>query len=191
MLSTMESNAARPNPDDPHYVLVGADQARRRLADGLRLPTGLHPALAAAVAVQVGTAAYGVATHRVAGLVVALLGVAVFLAVSVLVLVRFRQINGVRVDGLAGQIVLGTGATSTAIYVVAFGAATWAAFESRWVLVAAAAMAGGAGYAYGVLRWWRAYRDNPSAHAGGASPRVLALLAAIACLGLVGLLVGH
>ena len=49
-------------------------------------------------------------------------------------------------------------------------------------------MAGGAGYAFAVLRWWHAYRHDPARHAGGASPRMLAVLAALACLGLVALL---
>jgi len=71
----------------------------------------------------------------------------------------------------------------------AFGAATWAAFESHWWLVAAAAVAGGVGYAFGALRWWHAYRQDPAVHAGGASPRVLAVLAVTACLGLVVLLI--
>jgi hypothetical protein len=189
MLSIMESNPLRQHPDDPSAELAAADGARRRLAAGLRLPTGLHPALAAAVAVQVGTAAYGIATQTAAGLAVALGGVALFLGVAALVLHRFRRINGVRVDGLASQIILGTGAISTLAYAGALGAATWAAFESRWWLVAAAAVAGGVGYALGALRWWRAYRHDPAAHAGGASPRVLAVLAGCACVGLVALLV--
>jgi hypothetical protein len=189
MLSIMESSSVQQNPDDPRSVLAAADQARQRLAAGLRLPAGLHPALAAAVAVQVGTAAYGIANHAAAGLVVALAGVAVFVGVAALSLYQFRRINGVRVDGLASQIVLGAGATSAMAYVSAFGAATWAAFESRWWLVVAAAVAGGAGYAFGSLRWWHAYRRDPAAHAGGASPRVLAALAVLACLGLVTLLV--
>ena len=50
-------------------------------------------------------------------------------------------------------------------------------------------MAAGVGYAFGTLRWWHAYRHDPAAHAGGASPRVLAALAVLACLGLVALLV--
>lgn len=185
----MESNSVQQNPDDPRSVLAGADQARQRLAAGLRLPTGLHPALAAAVAVQVGTAAYGIATQAAAGLAVALAGVAVFLGVAALTLYQFRRINGVRVDGLASQIVLGAGATPTLVYVGAFGAATWAAFESRWWLAAAAAVAGGVGYAFGALRWWHAYRHDPAAHAAGASPRVLAAISVLACLGLAALLV--
>jgi hypothetical protein len=185
----METNPAPQSPDDPTSVLDAADQARQRLAAGLRLPTGLHPALAAAVAVQVGTGAYGIAAQTAAGLAVALAGVAVFLGVATLMLYRFRRINGVRVDGLTSQIVLGAGPTSTLVYMGAFGAATWAAFESRWWLVAAAAAAAGVGYAFGAVQWWHAYRHDPAAHAGGASPRVLATLAVLACLGLVALLI--
>jgi hypothetical protein len=44
-------------------------------------------------------------------------------------------------------------------------------------------------YAFGTLRWWHVYRDDPSAHASGASPRVFAALAALACLGFVALLI--
>ena len=185
----MENNPVRQDPDDPRSELAVAEQARERLATGLRLPRGLHPALAAAVAVQVGTAAYGIAAQTVAGLAVALAGVAVFLGVAALALLQFRRINGVRVDGLTSQIVLGTGATSTLVYAGAFGAATWAAFGSRWWLVAAAAVAGGVGYAFDALRWWHAYRNDPAAHAGGASPQVLAALAVLACVGLVALVV--
>jgi hypothetical protein len=185
----MENKARQQNPDDPRSALAAADQARERLAAGLRLPAGLHPALAAAVAVQVGAAAYGIAAQTTAGLAVALAGVAVLMGVAALLLSRFRQINGVRVDGLSSQIVLGTGGTSTLAYLVGFGGATWAAFESRWWLVTVAAVAAGTGYAFGTLRWWSAYRQDPSAHAGSASPRVLAALAVLACVGLVALLI--
>ena len=178
----------RQDPDDPRSVLAAADQARQRLRRRPGPSACLYPALAAAVAVQLGTAAYGIATHSAAGLAAAMAGVAVFLGVTVLTLYQFRRVNGVRVDGLASQVVLGTGATATLIYVGAFGAATWAAFESRWWLVSAAAVAGGAGYVFAVLRWWHAYRHDPARHAGGASPRTLAALAVFACLGLVALL---
>jgi hypothetical protein len=177
------------SPADPRSALASADQARQRLAAGLRLPVGLHPAVAAAVAVQIGTAAYGIASQTTAGLVVALAGAAVFLGVAVLMLYQFRRINGVRVDGLASQLILGTGTLSTLAYMATFVAATWAAFESHWWLVAVLAVAGGVGYTFGALRWWHAYRNDPAAHEGGASPRVLIALAVLACLGLVALMV--
>ena len=177
------------DPDDPGRVLAAADHASHRLAAGLRLPTGFHPALAAAVAIQIGTAAYGIAAQSGTGLAVALGGVAVFLGVAALALYRFRQVNGVRVDGLTSQVVLGTGPLATGIYVCTFGAATWAAFESQWWLVVAAAAVGGAGYALSARQWWHAYQQDPAAHAAGVSPRTLTVLAALACLGLVVLLV--
>jgi hypothetical protein len=177
------------DPNDPSAVLAAADEARQRLAGGLRLPAGLHPALAAAIAVQIGTAGFGIAAQTTAGLVVALAGVVFFLVVAGLALYQFRRINGVRVDGLTSQIVLGEGTASTLVYAAAFGAATWAAFESRWWLVAAAALAGGAGYSWLASRWWHAYRRDPAGHAGGVSPRMLAVLAVFGCLGLVALVV--
>ncbi len=188
MLSSMETTPEQQNPRDPGSVLAGADQARQQLAASLRLPTGLYPALAGAVAIQVGTAAFGIANHEARGLAVALAGLAGFLAVAALMLHRFRRINGVRVDALTSQIVLGEGPTSTTAYIGSFGAALWAASGSHWWLVAVAAVAGGVGYAFGLVRWWRAYRQDPAAHAGGISPRVLAALAALAVLGLVALL---
>jgi hypothetical protein len=185
----MESNQVPQPPSDPRSELAVADQARQRLAAGLRLPIGLHPALAAAVAVQVGAAAFGIAAQTTAGLAVALAGLAILMGVAALLLYQFRRINGVRLDGLSSQIVLGTGGISTLVYLVGFGIATWAAFESRWWVVATAAVAAGVGYAFGTFRWWHAYRQDPATHAGGASPWVLAALAVLACLGLVVLLI--
>ena len=69
--------------------------------------------MALAVAVQVGAGAYGIAAQTTAGLAVVLAGAAVFLGVAALVLVQFRRANGVRLDGLASTIVLGTGTMST------------------------------------------------------------------------------
>ena len=142
-----------------------------------------------AVALQIATAAWGIAEQTTTGMVVLLPGLAAFALVAGVGLHRFRRINGARVDGLASQIVLGTGPMATGAYVGALAAATWAAFESQWWLVAVAAVAGGVGYALGVRQWWRAYVGDPVGHARGASPRVLVALAVVACLGLVALLV--
>jgi hypothetical protein len=189
MLSTMESMRPQQDPGDARSELAVADQARRRLAAGLRLPAGLYPVLAAAVAVQVGAGAYGIGAQTTTGLATALAGIAVLMSVAAVLLHQFRRINGVRVDGLSSRVVLGTGGTSTLIYLGGFAAATWAAFESRWWLVAAAAVVAGAGYAFGTFRWWRLYQNDPATHAGGASPRMLAALAVLACLGFVALLI--
>ena len=153
------------------------------------MPGGLVPALGAAVALQIATAAWGMAQQTAAGIVVLLVGLAAFALVAGGALHRFRRLNGARVDGLASQVVLGTGPLATTAYLGALAAGTWAAFESQWWLVAISAVAGGVGYALGVQQWWRAYVVDPVTLTRGASPRVLAALVAIACLGLVVLLV--
>ena len=149
----------------------------------------MHPALACAVAVQIGTAAVGIAEQKAAGFGLLLAGLGVFLVVAAWLLHRFRRMNGVRVDGLAGRVVLGTGTTSSVAYLGGFAAATWAAFESQWWLVCLAGVIGGAGYALGARQWWDAYRADPATHARGASPYLLAVLALVAGLGFVVLLV--
>jgi len=184
----MESHTAPHDPDDQLTALAAADQARRRLTSGLRLPAGFYPAFAVVVAVQLGTAAYGIAAQTVAGLAVVLAGLAVFLAAAALMLRRFRRVNGVRVDGLTSQVVLVTGAPASLVYLGALAAGTWAAFDSLWWVVAAAAAAGGTGCALGTRHWWHAYREDPTGHARGASPRVLGTLAVLACLGFAALL---
>ena len=177
------------DPDEARSLLSVADEGPRRLTAGLRLPAGLHPLLGVAVALQIATAAYGIAEQTAAGLAVLLAGLAVFLLVAAIGLHQFQRINGVRVDGLAGQVLLGTGAISSVAYLAALAAATWAAFEAMWWVVVVAAVVGGAGYALGARQWWRAYRHDPVAHASGVTPRMLAALAVLACLGLAALLV--
>ena len=56
-------------------------------------------------------------------------------------------------------------------------------------VLAVASVVGGAGYALGLRRWWHSYRQDPTPHAAGASPRLLAAAAVVACLGLAVLLV--
>ena len=48
-------------PSDPAGELAAAEVARQRLTGGLRLPTWFHTSLGVAAAVQIGTAAYGIA----------------------------------------------------------------------------------------------------------------------------------
>ncbi len=112
-------------------------------------------------------------------------GLVAYFGVAGWALLRFRRINGVRVDGFASQVVLGTGVTASGAYVGAFVVATWAAFESQWWLVVLAAVVGGVGYALGARQWWHAYRADPAARAPGSSPLVLAILALSAVAGMV------
>lgn len=185
----MESDATRFSPADPAGALDAADQARRQLVGRLRLPAGSYPLLVTSAAVQLGTAAYGIATQTTVGLAVALGGAALFLGVTALLLHRFQQLNGVRVDGLAHQMVLAAGASTSLVYLGALAAGIWAAFASIWWLVAVVALVGGVGCALGVRRWWGAYRHDPVAHTRAATPRVLAALAALLCVGLGALLI--
>lgn len=181
----MESSNSPSDPSQAVADLAAADVARERLTGGLRLPSGLHPALAVAVAVHIGTAAAGIAAQTAAGMLLLGAGLAGYLGVAGWALLQFRRINGVRVDGFSSQIVLGTGVTATTTYVGAFVAATWGAFESQWWLVVLAAAVGGAGYALGARQWWRAYRADPATHAAGSTPAVLAILLLSSVAGMV------
>jgi hypothetical protein len=146
---TFCSTPVQQEPEDPRETLAVADKALRRLTTGLRLPAGLFPVFAAAVAVQLATPPMGSPRgdcHRArcrARRAGSLPGIAALL------LHRFRPINGVRVDGLVSQIVLAAGASDSLIYLGAFAAGVLAAFASLWWLVAAAAVAGGIGCALG------------------------------------------
>lgn len=184
----MESTEGQ-NPDELRASLAAADEASRRLTTGMRLPAGTYPLFAVAIAVQLGTAAYGIAAQTVAGLGVVLGGLALFFAVAAILLYRFRRLNGVSVDGLATQIVLASGGTASLVYLGALAGGIWAAFAAQWWLVALAAVIGGAACAIGVHLWWRSYRHDPANHTRGASPRMLAVFAVIACLGFVALMV--
>lgn len=189
ILSNMESKPEDYEPYDECAALAVADLARRRLTTGLRLPAGLYLVLAAAVTVQLGTAACGIAAQTVAGLGVVLAGMAIFLGLAVFTLHRFRRINGVRVGGLTNQIVLAAGASASLVYLGALAAGIWAGFESRWLLVAVVSVAGGVGCALGTRHWWNTYRNDPATHARGASPQLLGAVAVLVCLACAGLVV--
>lgn len=185
----METNAARPDPDDIRSLLAGADAARDSLTGRLRIPAGVVAALVAASAVQVGSAAWGIAQQTATGMVVVLGGLVAFGAAGALLLRHFRRVNGVRVDGLANQFFLGSGSPSSLLYLAGLAGAIWAAFASQWLLVAALSLVGGAGYALGTWQWWNAYRQDPVARARGASPRLLAAYALAFALGIAALVV--
>jgi len=185
----MESTPAQHDPDEARASLAAADDARRRLTGGLRLPAGLYPSLAVAVAVQLGTAAYGIAAQSLVGLGIAFAGLAVLFGTAAVLLHRFHRINGVTVDGLTSQLALAPGGPAMLAYLGALAAGIWAAFASVWWIVVVAAIAGGIACAFGTRQWWRGYLTDPSTHARGASPRLLAVLAATAGVGFVALAV--
>ena len=176
-------------PTGPMSDLARAEALRSSLASSLSLPRGFHVVLGGAIAVQVATAAYGVSSGGPAGTAVLVAGLLVFAAAAALVLVRFRRLNGVRVDGLASRAVLGTSSASSWTYAATLAAATWTAYGDHWWLTALVSIAGGAAYARGAQRWWRSYLGDPAGKAQGESRLQLALLVVVAVAGLAALFV--
>jgi hypothetical protein len=185
MLSNMESTPQPPTAAEASAALADAEASRAGLARGIATPTWFFTSMSVAIATQIATAAVafgdGVPWLIVAGLVF-------FFAVAGVQLARFRRRNGVWLGGFASRVVLGTGTAASLSYVVALGAAIWAAYGSRWALVALWSIAGGAAYALAGRRWLRAYRAEPDVHGRGDSLAWLALLSVIVVAGLVLLL---
>lgn len=177
------------SPSDAHAAITDAESARTRLASGLRLPSFFHSSIGAAIAVQIVTGAIGIADQTTLGLVVLAAGLLVFALAAAVQLARFRRLNGAWVGGLASQVILGTAGLASITYVVAFGLATWAAFEgARW-LTLIAAVAGGAAYAWAGHRWWRGYQGAPAEYSRGERTVVLVVIAVLAVVFLVPLVV--
>ncbi len=172
-------------PSDPAGDLAAADVARKRLAASLRLPSWFHISLGVAVAIQIGAAAYGVAEQTGWGVAVAVAGCLPFVVVARMQVVRFRRLNGVRVDGFVSRAVLGTSGWSVLAEVAGLAGAIWAAMEDQPGLAAALAVAGGAAYAAGAHLWWRAYQRDPAGHARAESLATLLGYGLVAVVALV------
>ena len=172
-------------PSDPAGELARADLARQRLTAALRLPSWFHISLGAAIAVQIAATAYGIEEQSGEGLLVVGAGCLVFLAVAVVLVERFRRLNGVRVAGLTSRAVLGTSNRSSLVHMAAMGAAIWAAFEGQPWLVGLAAVAGGAGYAASAHLWWRGYQTDPAGHARAESRATVVGYGLLTVVGLI------
>lgn len=170
-------------------ALLDAGSARDQLSHRLTLPSWFHTSIGLAVVVQTATLAVGVADQSLPGIDLAVVGLVLFVPAAVAQLARFRRLNGVWVGGLASRVVFGSDAAAAA-YVLATGAAIWAAFEDRWWLVGLCAIAGGMGYALCGVRWMRSYRGDPAAHSRGESVLLLVALVVPLITGAVLLLVG-
>jgi hypothetical protein len=171
--------------------LVEAEASRARLAGALVLPSSFYAAIGAAVAIQIATTAFTIADDRGWAHAIRLGGVALFALVAAIQLLRFRQLNGVRLGGLASRVVLGTATAACISYFLALGASAWAAFNQMWWLAAVCALAGGAAYALSGLRWWRRYQGDPVSHSRGDSAWLIAVLGALAVAGVVLLVLGR
>lgn len=185
----MESTSAVPS--DPATDLAAAESARDRLTGSLRLPSWFHTSLGVAVAVQIGSATFGVSEGGGPRMWAVVPGFVVLLVVSAVQLVRFRRLNRVRVHGLFSRAVMGTSYRSTLAYSAGFGGALWAALAGQWLLVGIAAVAGGAGYALSARLWWQDYLGDPAAHARGESRATLVLIGCAALAGLVALVLAR
>lgn len=186
MLSTMESEPERPTADEAAAALADADASRAALAGGIALPSWFFASMGAAIATQIATAAIGLGGGAAWALPA---GLALFAVVAGVQLARFRRRNGVWLGGLASRVVLGTGTAASAAYVVALGAALWAAYAGTWWLVVACAIAGGAAYAVTGRRWVAAYHAQPAVHGRGEPAAWLAVAGVAALAGLALLLI--
>lgn len=164
--------------------MVDAEASRAHLAGTLVLPSFFYAAIGGAVAVQIATSAVSITDDRVWA-PVRLAGVALFVLVAAVQLVRFRQLNGVRLGGLASRVVLGSATPAFISYALGLGASAWAALNRMWWLAAVCAVAGGAAYALSGRRWWGRYRGDPASHSRGESAGWIAILGAVAVAGLV------
>jgi hypothetical protein len=198
----MENSEPPPTPEDAAAALVEAEASRTYLAGTLALPSFFYLAIGAAVAVQIATAAFGgdllggqrlgvMAEDQGWALAILLGGVALFVLVATTQLLRFRQLNGVWLGGLASRVVLGTAPAASISYAFALGGSIWGAFNGLWWLVALCAVAGGAAYALSGQRWWRRYQGDPASHSRGESAGWLAILGLVAIAGLVLLVLGR
>lgn len=151
----MENRDALPTPSQAAASLADAEAGRTSLARHLAVPRLFFVPIGVAVAVQIGTTAAGVAGVGEAPGWLLAAGLTVFVAVSVVQLARFRRVNGVWLGGLVSRVIGGTGTSASASYVVALGAALWAAFAGVLWLVPLCAMAGGAAYALSGVWWMR------------------------------------
>jgi hypothetical protein len=185
MLSNMESMSGPPTPGEAAAALADAEAGRSSLADRVVVPRLFLVSIGAAVAVQIGTTAVGLAGTDASSRWLLVAGLVLLLLVSVVQLVRFRAANGIWLGGLVSRVVGGTATAASVSYAAALGAALWAAFAEAWWLVPLCAVAGGVAYALSGLSWLRAYHAEPGTHSRGESAAWVAVLGVLALAGLV------
>jgi hypothetical protein len=182
----MESTPERPTASEASAALTEAEASRAALARGIATPSWFFTSMSAAIAAQIATMAVGLGDGAPWTLAA---GLAIFAAVAGVQLARFRQLNGIWLGGFANRVVLGAGTPASTSYVVALGAAVWAAFEGQWWLATLCSVVGGVAYALSGRWWLRAYRTRPAAHGRGDSAAMYALFTVAALAGLALLLI--
>jgi membrane protein implicated in regulation of membrane protease activity len=181
----MENKPNAPTPHEAAAAIAEAEAGRALLAAHVVVPRLFFVSIGAAVAIQIGTTAAGVAGAGESPLWVLTAGFAVFVVVAAIQLSRFRKLNGVWLGGLVSRVVGGTAVAASTSYVAALAAAVWAAFAGAWWLLPLCAAAGGAAYALSGRSWMRRYRAEPATHSRGESAAWLTVLVVGSLAGLV------
>jgi hypothetical protein len=179
--------------DDPKAAaaaLHASEQARTSLAESLVVPKGHDVVIGVAVAVQILTMAIGLFVEEAWARAVLGAGLVVFGVAAVVEVRRFREVNGVRLDGFVSRVVLGGDAWASSAYAVSAVLAYVAAASERWWLTGLFALVGGALYALSGRRWMRRYRTSPQGRARNESTLLLGVAVAVAVVGIVVLAVG-
>src|SRR4051794_16583624 len=83
ILSSMETSANRPTPDEAAAALLDAGSGRDQLSQQLTLPSWFHASIGLAIVVQIATLAVGVADQSLAGIGLAVAGLVPFVLVAV------------------------------------------------------------------------------------------------------------
>ncbi len=180
MLSNMESEHGADAA-----ALYDAERARDDLAADLVVPPGYDLVIGAAVAVQIASSVVGLTVDHAWARTVLVVGNLAFGVVAVLQIVRFRRLNGVRVQGFVSRVILGSAMTASFGYAAALVGAYVAALRDLWWLAGLAALAGGLLYVLSGRRWLRAYRKEPARLGRAESALWMALLVGLAAAGLV------
>jgi hypothetical protein len=178
----MENMTGAPTPDEAAAALAAAEVGKSSLAEHVEVPSLFFAGIGAAVAIQIGAVALGLAGVGDSPVLLVAAGLLVFVAVSAVQLARFRRANGLWLGGLVNKVVYGTATAASVSEALGLGGATWAAFAEMWWLVAVASIAGGTAYALSGRAWLRRYRSDPVGHSRGES---LAWLVAMGVLALV------
>jgi hypothetical protein len=187
----MENTPRHPDAAEASAALADAEASRAMLAQRISTPSWFFTSIGVAIAAQIASGAVGIAEGSPWTMAALVAGIAALFAVAGVQLWRFRQLNGVWLGGLLSRVILGTGTLVSVSYMVAFGGATWAAFDARWWLVATWSIIGGAAYALHGRRWLRTYSAEPALHANAESLASLGLITAAALAALALLLIYH
>jgi len=176
-------------PVDAAAALDASERARVAIARSVEVPRGHDLVMGAAVAVQIATMAIGLFVPDAWARGVLAGGLLVFAVAAGVELLRFRRLNGVRLEAFASRVVLGTDPWASGAYGVSAAAAYVAGSRDLWWLAACLALAGGTAYALSGRRWMRRYREAPERAVRAESTLLVGLLVVVAVAGLVLLVV--